>query len=93
MERVEGAQTPYEVYCFDCRVTFPVGTRRCLHCGSPLYAPGETAKHDPDMPRQPPIPSEGELAEHPLGVLRNHTGLVLWAFIALAGVLNSLCRG
>ncbi len=25
--------TPYEVHCERCRVSFPVGTRRCLHCG------------------------------------------------------------
>ena len=27
MERVEGAQTPYEVYCFRCRVTVPIAGR------------------------------------------------------------------
>lgn len=26
-------KTPYEVYCAHCRVTAPVGTKRCLHCG------------------------------------------------------------
>ncbi len=25
---------PYQVYCHSCNVTFPTGTRRCLHCGS-----------------------------------------------------------
>jgi len=25
----------YEVHCPQCNVTFPVGTKRCLHCGAP----------------------------------------------------------
>ena len=25
---------PYQVYCHSCNVTFPTGTKRCLHCGS-----------------------------------------------------------
>ncbi len=25
-----------EVYCNSCRVSFPVGSRRCLHCGGHL---------------------------------------------------------
>lgn len=29
----EGPLTPYEVFCNHCRVTFPAGTRRCVHCG------------------------------------------------------------
>ncbi len=36
MELIEGPQTPFEVYCYDCHVTFPVGTRRCVHCGRRL---------------------------------------------------------
>lgn len=39
---LEGARTPYEVYCYDCRVTFPVGQKRCLHCGGRLGPRSET---------------------------------------------------
>jgi hypothetical protein len=28
--------TPYEVHCERCRVTFPLGTRRCIHCGETI---------------------------------------------------------
>ena len=28
--------TPYEVSCPRCKVTFPVGTRHCIHCGGPI---------------------------------------------------------
>ena len=31
--RVPGPENPYEIYCYQCNVTAPVGTRRCIHCG------------------------------------------------------------
>ncbi len=31
--QAQGPQTPYEVFCPRCTVTFPVGTRHCIHCG------------------------------------------------------------
>jgi hypothetical protein len=34
--QAEAPQTPYEVFCPRCSVTFPVGTRHCLHCGGRL---------------------------------------------------------
>lgn len=30
--------SPYEVRCPRCDVSFPVGTRRCVHCGGPTAA-------------------------------------------------------
>lgn len=30
---------PYEVRCSRCDVSFPVGTRKCIHCGGPTGAP------------------------------------------------------
>ena len=36
MKRHEGPQTPYEVYCYNCRVTAAAGTSRCVHCGGRL---------------------------------------------------------
>ncbi len=36
MKRHEGPQTPYEVYCSNCRVTAAAGTSRCVHCGGRL---------------------------------------------------------
>jgi hypothetical protein len=30
------ASNPIEVYCNHCRVTFPMGSKRCIHCGGPL---------------------------------------------------------
>ena len=39
MKRIEGPQTPFEVYCAHCKVTFPIGTRQCLHCGGRVISP------------------------------------------------------
>ena len=33
MRNAEGPAA-YEAYCFNCKVTFPIETRRCLHCGA-----------------------------------------------------------
>jgi hypothetical protein len=37
------AANPYEVYCTRCRVSFPVGTKVCMHCGQPIRVPGAAA--------------------------------------------------
>jgi PHP family Zn ribbon phosphoesterase len=34
--RTPGPQNPYEVYCYQCNVTAPAGTRRCIHCGGSI---------------------------------------------------------
>jgi hypothetical protein len=95
MERVQGARTPYEVYCFHCRVTFPVEARRCLHCGGPLFGSGERpGATNPLAPARPgiPIPAEEDVEEGPGVAVRRFTHLALWAIVALAAVLQSLCN-
>jgi hypothetical protein len=34
--QAQGPQTPFEVFCPSCSVTFPVGARSCIHCGGRL---------------------------------------------------------
>lgn len=34
--RSGGPQNPYEIYCYQCNVSAPAGTRRCVHCGGRL---------------------------------------------------------
>lgn len=36
MERQSGPQTPFEVFCHNCRTTFAQGTKHCIHCGERL---------------------------------------------------------
>ena len=94
MERVEGPQTPFEVYCFNCGVTFPVGTRRCVHCGGPigrrspriapqLAAAVAAAAEDPVEEEAPAEPSTG----------RRVGGLSLWILLALGAALTRMCSG
>ena len=96
MERVEGAQTPFEVYCFRCRVTFPAEARSCLHCGGRLFKAGERAVPGPaqTLPGATlPLPADEEAAEGPSLTVRRFGGLAIWALVALSAILNSLCRG
>ena len=96
MERVQGAQTPYEVYCFRCRVTFPAEARTCLHCGGKLYAPGERpVASDPTSPGPPlPLPTGDESGEEGPGLaVRRFGGLAIWGLVAISAILNSLCGG
>ena len=93
MQRVEGAQTPYEVYCFRCRVTFPVEARRCLHCGGRLFGRGERAAATAEVAPAPgvPIPAD-EGDETPAVMVRRFGGLAIWTIVALAAVLANLCQ-
>ena len=94
MERVEGALTPYEVYCFQCRVTFPTEARRCLHCGGPLYKRGERASGGPELAPSPglPIPAGEDAEEGPAMMARRFGGLAVWALVALSAVLSHICQ-
>lgn len=40
-DALRGPGTPYEVRCHRCDVSFPVETRRCIHCGGPTAAAGQ----------------------------------------------------
>ena len=94
MERLEGARTPYEVYCFRCRVTFPAEARRCLYCGDPLYERGERAGVQPGLAPGLglPIPAGEEAEEGPVMMARRFGGLLIWALVALSAVLSHLCQ-
>jgi hypothetical protein len=39
----------YEVRCFNCDVSFPVGTKQCLHCGSKIRT---RARATPELGQQ-----------------------------------------
>lgn len=101
-QTVEGAQTPYEVYCHACRVTFPVGTRRCLHCGGRLGARGGMPFRGPPVlgaprpgPLRPGLPRpglpDGEDEEDASLTLRRFGGLALWALVVASALISNLC--
>jgi hypothetical protein len=61
--RAQATTTSYQVYCNQCHVTFPAGTRRCLHCGSRLQS--DRAGHDLALPPEIGVEIEAEEAERP----------------------------
>jgi hypothetical protein len=85
-------RVPYEVYCPSCRVTFPVGTRRCLHCGGRVGPQGSAG-----MSIEPPPAEQAEEVdiggeERPR--IRSLSPLtVLWVLLLLAGSLYRACSG
>jgi len=92
MERDEGPQTPFEVYCFNCRVTFPVGTRRCVHCNAPI------GRRNPQIAQQlaaelaAELPAEEEAPAEP-STGRRIGGLSLWILLGLGAALTRMCSG
>ena len=93
--RAPGPQNPYEVYCYRCNVTAPVGTRRCLHCGGPLS-------------REEPSPRRAALAalvgadidqtEEVVEETDPSVGSVLpkiavWVLLLIGGFLYRFCNG
>ena len=47
MPTFESSRAPFEVCCPRCEVTFPIGTKRCIHCGGrtvPSSRPGESGQ-------------------------------------------------
>jgi hypothetical protein len=89
VERHEGPQTPYEVYCYQCQSTFAVGTRSCVHCGGRL-ARSET----PLEPSVGPSASAEGADESPVvSVVRRLSGATLWLVFVLVAMLARMCEG
>ena len=40
---MRGTASPYEVRCLRCDVSFPLETRRCIHCGGPTSSSGASS--------------------------------------------------
>jgi len=98
MERVHGPQTPFESYCFSCGVTFPVETKRCVHCGGRLARAGQKAEGVAEAVA-PTLPTRGggvddEVLEEEGAslTLRRFGGLLIWALVALSALLSNLCQ-
>jgi hypothetical protein len=89
METRNGPQTPFEVYCYDCKVTFPVGTRRCIHCGRPV---GGNPLTRGATPISPGTADPDELVELPGQVsIRKFGGMSLWVLLAIGAAISRFC--
>ena len=74
---------PFEIRCENCEVSFPVETRRCLHCGAPL---GTRFSWTQTEEASQPASSE-------VSVGRRLGSAALWIVLALSAVLARLCEG
>ncbi len=89
----------FEVHCPRCRVSFPLGTRTCLHCGgrtrkatSPpqmLETAVSTAEEAPLPPVEGAEEREESAGQSPFRMV---TGLI-WLVLAVAGTMYRLCAG
>lgn len=48
----ESSSTVYEVRCYECEVSFPVGTKRCMYCGN---RPGQRSLFSRELAPDPMI--------------------------------------
>ncbi len=86
------APAPFEVYCDRCRVTFPVGTRRCIHCG------GRTGSSTQKLgmrfePMREPEEAPAELEPEPARRRFVSPLTLVWIVLIAAGYLVRACSG
>ena len=88
-ERRPYTPTAFEVYCQRCRVTFPLGTRTCLHCGGRLARERQAASRFATPQELDP---EAVLAEDELPVRRALSPFTaIWVLLAIAATLYRAC--
>ena len=92
--RTPGPQNPYEVYCYQCNVTAPAGTRRCLHCGGSLSSGAQG-------PRRAALAAligldvneEGPRAEEaPPSIESVVPKIAMWVLLLIGGFLYRFCN-
>jgi len=98
--RTASESREFEVYCPNCRVTFPVGTRRCLHCGGRVgpRTSGMELREAQPLAREHFMGLESAEAEEEegspaIGKARRIGSVVMWIVIALAAAVSRFCTG
>lgn len=89
-------QAAFEVRCDRCSVTYPVGTRTCLHCGERLgrsRPAGASLRSAPGRPAELPGEAQDEELE-----LAGRSGVlspvaILWVVLLVGGAVYRLCAG
>ena len=83
----QSPQTPYEVFCPRCKVTFPVGARHCLHCG------GRLARERGQLIEAPLSFDEGGAPVEDEGPRMGRFSPValIWVLLFVAGTLYRAC--
>jgi hypothetical protein len=83
------ASNPIEVYCNRCRVTFPLGSKRCIHCGGPL----SRERGGPGI-EIGPATEEALLEEEPVTRRSPFSPLTLvWIALLVGAYVTRMCAG
>ena len=88
----------YEVRCHGCNVSFPVGTKRCLHCGEkigrPRFLPVTGEDGIPVFEGVEGIEDVDEVEIEPTGGRRLRIGFTLvWLVLAIFSAAVRSCQG
>jgi len=93
--RTPGPQNPYEVYCYKCNVTAPVGNRRCIHCGGAL----SRGEQDPRRAALAALigadvsESDQDLDETAPSAASVIPKIAIWILLLIGGFLYRFCNG
>jgi hypothetical protein len=93
--RPRGPQNPYEIYCYQCNVTAPVGTRRCVHCGGRLSSgdgPRRAALTDLLEAEFTEADAEGDGEELTTSVGSAAPKIAMWILLLIGGSLYRFCN-
>ena len=84
--------SPYEVSCARCRVTFPVGTRTCIHCGQPIARASAEAAALAQQARAGGAGGEEDpLEEFPARALKASPLTLFWLLAGAATIAFRAC--
>jgi len=92
--QASGPQNPYEVYCYQCNVSAPVGTRRCLHCGGRLSGMREQQQQSAlkEMLKAEFAHADEDGAELATSIGSAAPKIALWILLLIGGFLYRLCN-
>ena len=91
--RTSGSQNPYEVYCYQCNVTAPIGTRRCVHCGGRLSGAQEPRRATLTDLLEGRITGADEEGEEPTASIGSAAPkIALWILLLIGGFLYRYCN-
>lgn len=89
--------TAYEVLCHHCNVTFPVGSKRCIHCGGRLGRRSEGRRLSLDMatPSQQAASFQGAETDEEEPQKRSNfmPAALLWALLFAGMSIHRACSG